>query len=177
VSAFITPPRRIPFFLRVGLWVAERTTGEHLLGPRLLSWYPRAAIGSGILESLVAHHDGRVTERMLKMVRLAVSFTVECPFCMGLNANGWEKLISEDELAAVQGRRPLNDVPSLTPEERLAVEYARLVSATPLAFPHGYGEVLRASFTEREIVVLATTAAQVNYWARALQALGAPAVG
>ncbi|WP_219732048.1 carboxymuconolactone decarboxylase family protein [Glaciihabitans sp. INWT7] len=175
MSAFITPPRRIPFPLRVGLWMAERSAGQRLLGPRLLSWYPRAAIGSGILESLVAHHDGRVTERMLKLVRLAVSFTVECPFCMGMNSNGWEKLISEDELAAVQGRHPLDEVPSLTAAERLAVDYARLASATPLAFPHGFGELLRASFTEREIVVLATTAAQVNYWARALQALGAPA--
>jgi alkylhydroperoxidase family enzyme len=177
VNAFIPPPRRIPLFLRLGLWVAGRKAGQDLLPPRLLTWYPRAAIGSGILEALVAHHDGRVTERMLKLVRMAVSFTVECPFCMGLNSAGWEKLLSDDELAAVQGRTDLDDVASLAPRERLAIEYARLASSTPLAFPPGFGERLRDAFTEREIVVLATTAAQVNYWARTIQSLGAPAAG
>ena len=177
MNAFIQPPRRIPLFLRLGLWVAERKTGLHLLAPRLLTWYPRAAIGSGLLEALVAHHDGRVTERMLKLVRMAVSFTVECPFCMGMNSAGWEKLLSDDELAAVQGHTDLDDVATLTPPERLAIEYARLASATPLAFPPGFGERLRDVFAEREIVVLATTASQVNYWARTIQALGAPAAG
>jgi hypothetical protein len=35
----------------------------------------------------------------------------------------------------------------------------------------------KANFTEREIVILASTAAQVNYWTRLLQALGVPPAG
>ena len=173
-AAFIAPPRRIPAFLRLGLWIVRRRTGRDLLPPRLLAWYPRAAVGSGILEALVAHDDGLITERMLKMVRMAVSFTVECPFCMGMNSEGWDRLMNDDELAVVQGRSDAATVPSITPREALAIEYARKSSETPLAFTPEFGARLTAAFTEREIVVLATTSAQVNYWARLIQALGSP---
>jgi alkylhydroperoxidase family enzyme len=172
--AFIDPPARIPWYLRVGLWVVRRRTGRDLLPPRLLAWYPRAAIGSGVLEALVAHRDGRITERMLKMVRMAVSFEVDCPFCMGMNTEGWERHLTEQELAAVQGRVDPARVPTITPMEALAIEYARASSNTPLAFTREFGERLTSAFSERELVVLATTSAQVNYWARLVQALGAP---
>jgi alkylhydroperoxidase family enzyme len=174
--AFIAPPRRIPFYLRFGLWIVRRRTGRELLPPRLLAWYPRAAIGAGVMEGLVAHHDGRVTERMLKMVRMAVSFSVNCPFCMGLNSEGWEAHISEAELGVLQGRTDPAVIPTLTAMEALAIEYARASSQTPLAFTPEFGARLTATFTPREIVVLATTSAQVNYWARLIQALGCPPI-
>ena len=53
----------------------------------------------------------------------------------------------------------------------------RLISRAPLAFPQAFIQTLKANFTEREMVILATTAAQVNYWARLIQALGVPPVG
>jgi alkylhydroperoxidase family enzyme len=177
MSAYISPPPRIPILLRFGLWVSRRVTGDDLLPPKLLTWYPRSAIGIGVLESLVAHGEGRVDERMLKFVRMAVSFEVACPFCMGFNARGWEKLMTEAELPGVQGVTPLADIASLTPRERLAIEYARKVCETPLNFTPEFGARLTELFTEREIVILATTAAQVNLWARTIQALGAPAQG
>lgn len=174
-GAFIDPPRRIPLFLRFALRIVRRRTGRDLLPPRLLAWYPRAAIGSGVLEALVAHHDGRVSERMLKMVRMAVSFRVECAFCMDMNSAGWDALMTEAELAVVQGRADAATVASISALEALAIDYARQSSQTPLAFTPEFGARLTATFSEREIVVLATTAAQVNYWARLIQALGGPA--
>jgi alkylhydroperoxidase family enzyme len=176
MTAFIAPPARIPVFLRFGLWIARRKSGKDLLPAQLLTWYPRAAIGAGLLESFIAHDDGRTDERMLKLVRMTVSFTVECPFCVGLNSDGWESLMTPDELHAIQGTTALEDS-TLSSLERLAVEYARLASATPLLFPAEFVARLTAEFTEREIVVLASTAAQVNYWARLIQSLGAPPEG
>ena len=79
--------------------------------------------------------------------------------------------MSEDERLAVQGLAPLA---GFTERETLAIEYARLASATPLRFEPEFTARLTATFTEREIVVLATTAAQVNYWARVIQSLGCP---
>jgi len=38
-------------------------------------------------------------------------------------------------------------------------------------------EKVTSEFTEREIVILSSTAAQVNYWARMLIALGVPPAG
>ena len=193
MTAFIGAPPRIPWYLRLGLSVARRRSGRDLLPAQLLAWYPRAAIGSAVLEALVADHDRHLDERMLKLVRVAVAFTVECPFCIGLNSQGWETVMSADELAAVQDvsrpdlfpsppdrfpRRDLSPRRDLfSPRERIAIEYARLASATPLAIPPAMGETLRSAFTEREIVVLATTIAQVNYWARLVSALGCPAEG
>ncbi len=175
--AFIPPPSRIPLFLRLGVWFTRRVTGKELLPARLLAWYPKAAIGSGVLEALIAHREGRIDERMLKLIRMGVSFSAGCPFCMDMNSVGWEALISPEELAALQGRKDLEEVSSFRKDERLAVNYARLVTATPLEFPAGFIQELRQVFTEREIVILASTAAQVNYWARLIQALGCPPAG
>ena len=94
------PTQRTPWYLRIGLWIVRRRTAADLLPPRLLAWYPRAAIGSGVLEALVAHRDGALSERILKMVRMAVSFTASCPFCIGMNSEGWEALLTPEELAA-----------------------------------------------------------------------------
>lgn len=177
MSAFIPPPQRYPFLLRLGMWIARRETGRDLLLARLLAWYPKAAISSGVMEALVAHDEGRVNQRMLKLVRMAVSFSAGCPFCMDMNSAGWEQLLTGEELSAIQGRVPLDAVPTLSELERLAVAYARLATRTPLAFPPDFISQLKAQFNEREIVILATTAAQVNYWTRLIQALGCPPEG
>ncbi len=108
------------------------------------------------------------------MVRMAVSFRVECPFCVGMNSEGWDTLMTESELRVVQGLTDASSVPTVTPLEALAIDYARRSSDTPLAFTPEFGAELTATFSEREIIVLATTAAQVNYWARLIQALGCP---
>ena len=177
MTAYIAPPRRIPIPLRFGLWISRRVTGEDVLAARLLTWYPRSAVGIGVLESLVARGEGRVDDRVLQFVRMAVSFAVECPFCIGFNSREWETRMTEQERLAVQGVTPIDQVASLTPRERLAIEYARKVSETPLSFTPEFGERLTAAFGEREIVMLATTAAQVNLWARTIQALGCPPQG
>ena len=176
-TAFIDPPSRTPWLLRFGLWAARKIAGKDLLPARLLAWYPKAAVSSGVLEALIAHHDGRVDDRMLKLVRMTVSFTAGCPFCLDMNSVGWEKLLTRDELSALQGRVPLEAVDTFSEAERLAIAYARLASLTPLSFPPDFITRLKAHFNEREIVILATTAAQVNYWTRLIQALGCPPAG
>lgn len=175
--AFIAPPSHIPVFLRLGLWIARRVAGKDLLPPRLLGWYPKAAVSSAVLEGLIAHHEGRLDERLLKLVRMAVSFTAGCPFCIDMNSAGWEKLINREELAALQGELALHAVDTLSTIEKLAIEYARLISSTPLKFSPEFIAHLNQQFSPREIVILATTAAQVNYWARLIQALGCPPEG
>lgn len=177
LSAFIAPPSRLPLPLRFGLWIAKRASGEDTVVARLLTWYPKAAIGAGVMESLVADEVGRVDRRMLKLVRMTVSSVVECPFCVGFNGRDWQKYLTDDELAVVQGRRDADTVETLDEAERLALEYARMLSATPIIVSRELGTRLTEHFTEREIVVLATTVAQVSYWARVAQGLGCPALG
>lgn len=178
MDAFIAPPRNIPFYLKFGIWISKRITGKDLLPARILAWYPKAAIGSGVLEALVAHHDGLLDERMLKIVRIQASFAAACPFCIDMNSfQSEESHVTQEELMVLQGRKSVDEVPSFSQRERLAMEYARLVSKTPLQFPRDFIEELKRHFNEREIVILASTAAQVNYWARLIQALGIPPAG
>jgi alkylhydroperoxidase family enzyme len=178
MNAFIEPPQKIPFLLRLGIWFSEKVTGRRMLPARILAWYPKAALGSGVLESLVAHHDGKLDERMLKLVRMAASFAAACPFCIDMNSYEHESLnINADEVLVLRGQLGLEMVPTFSVRERLAIQYARLVSQTPLKFHPDFIEQIKANFDQREMVILAATAAQVNYWARLIQALGIPPAG
>jgi alkylhydroperoxidase family enzyme len=178
MKAFIYPPQKIPFYLRIGIWISKLVTGRDLLPARLLAWYPKAAISSGIMEALVAHHDGNLDKRMLKIVRLQTSFAVACPFCIDMNSYDYATYgITKVELLALQGQTEIADVKTFSEREKVAIEYAKLISKAPLAFPPDFIESLKTNFTEREIVILASTAAQVNYWARLLQSLGVPPAG
>jgi len=137
-----------------------------------------SAFGAGVLEATIANRDGRIDRRVLKLVRLAASFATACPFCADMNAHRHREAgVTDEELAALREQRDPGTVASFTDLERLAIRYARLASQTPLRFDPAFAERLRSAFDEREIVVMATTAAQVNYWARLVQALGIPPAG
>jgi alkylhydroperoxidase family enzyme len=178
LSASIEPPKQIMWLLRFGIWFSKKVTGKDILVAKLLSWYPKAAFGSAMLESLVAHHDKAITERILKLVRIQASFSASCPFCIDMNSFEFEKFgITVQEFSALKNNGSLAEIVSMTKRERLAVEYARLISQTPLAFPAEFIDALKETFGEREIVILASTAAQVNYWARLNSALGVPPAG
>lgn len=175
--AFINPPAKKSFLFSFANWLVRRITGKDLLPAQLLAWYPKAAVSSAVMEGLIAHQDGALNKRMLKIVRMTASFSAGCPFCMDMNSTDWDQFISLDELRVLQGSKPADEVSSLSSREKLAVEYTRRISGTPLEFPRLLIAELTAQFTEREIVILAVTAAQVNYWARLIQALGCPPAG
>ena len=59
----------------------------------------------------------------------------------------------------------------------MAIAYSRAISSTPLVFADDLRSEVSRLFSEREIVILATTAAQVNFWARTIQALGIQPAG
>jgi len=178
MDAFINPPAKISPILRLGIWVSEKMTGKKMLPARILAWYPKAALGSGVLESLVAHHDGRIDERLLQIVRVTASYAAACPFCIDMNSYQYEEHgINAEELQALQGRREIKSIATFSEREKVAIDYAKLISQTPLKFYPDVIDALKEQFNEREIVILASTAAQVNYWARLIQALGIPPAG
>lgn len=178
MKTFIDPPKSIPFYLKIGIWISKIVTGRDLLPGKLLAWYPKMAISSGIMEALVAHKDKTLDKRILKLVRLRTSFSVACPFCIDMNYYDYDQYgITREELAALQGRIELSLIKTFSVRELIAMEYAVLISQAPLFFEQDFIEKLKANFSDREIVILAGTAAQVNYWARLLQAMGVPAAG
>jgi AhpD family alkylhydroperoxidase len=176
MDAFIVQPKRIPFFLKLGILLSEKITGRVMLPARILAWYPKAAIGSGVMEALVAHADGDMTPRMLKLIRMTASHAAACPFCIDMNSYEHREMgITDEEAESLRG--DFERVSTFSEREKLAIAYTRLISQTPLKFHPDLVERVKSAFTEREFVILASTAAQVNYWARLIQALGISPAG
>ena len=176
MQAFIKQPERIPLILKLGIWFSEKITGRTMLPARILAWYPKAAVGSGVMEALVAHDDGQMNRRMLKLIRMTASYAVACPFCVDMNSHEYRKVgITDAEAESLHGDH--EQVASFSENEKLAIAYTRVISQTPLKFHPDLVERVKSVFTEREFVILASTAAQVNYWARLIQALGIPPAG
>jgi len=178
VEAFIEPPKKIPLFLKIGIAISKKVTKKDLLVPKLLAWYPKVAISSAILETMVAHGKGDLNKRILKIVRIQASLSVSCPFCIDMNSFEYEgDGITKQELNYMTGNLNIDDALTFTIKEKLAIEYTKLISQTPIKIPKEFMEKIKLNFTEREIVIIASTAAQVNYWARLIQALGVPPAG
>jgi len=178
MEAYIKPPQRIPLFLRFGIRLAERKTGKEMLVARILSWYPKAALGAGILEGLVAHKDKKITARILKLIRMQVSFKASCPFCIDMNSSEYSKLnITKEEIEVLQGILDIDQVKSISLEEKITIKYAIALTETPIKISKSLLDDLMKYFTEREIVIIVTTVAQVNYWTRLVQGVGVPPAG
>jgi AhpD family alkylhydroperoxidase len=176
-GVLVEPPRRVPWYLRFGLWWARRATGKEPLPGRLLAHFPRGAIGAGLFELGAAHAPRDLGGRELAVARLVASATTGCPFCIDMNAAGHAAAgLAPDELTALLGL-DAERWPALGAREHLAARYARCLSSTPVEVPRELQDRLRETYTDREIVVLATTIAQVNYWARFCNGLGVPAAG
>lgn len=175
---YIRPPKKIPLLLRLGLAIAKKETGKDLLPARLLTWYPRAAIGSGVLEMMTAKGHNDAEQRLLNLVRLQASLICACSFCIDMNAAGIVRNgISDAELEVLQGHRAVQSVPTFSLRELLALEYAISLSCTPPELSTQFIKNMTAAFSEKEIVMLASTIASVNYWARLNQGLGIPPAG
>lgn len=128
--------------------------------------------------SLVAHDKPEVLRRLLGLIRLHTSFLVFCPFCIDMNAGELlEKGSTAREIGGLQGVIPLEEVPSFDERERAALRCVQCMCSTPLSFPARLLDSLQSIFSPRAIVIIAGTCAQVNFWARLIQALGVPPAG
>jgi alkylhydroperoxidase family enzyme len=152
--------------------------GKRLLANRILTWYPKAFLGSGLMEGFVAHDEPEVALRLLGLVRIYTSFIVSCPFCIDLNSRQFlRKGITEQEILALQGRVPMDDVSTLNGKEKAALRYVECMCRTPVTFTEEAVQDLKAHFSPRAIVILASTCAQVNFWTRLIQSFGVPPAG
>lgn len=173
----IQPPRRVPLLLRPALWLARRLTGRDVMPGRLLAHFPKAAVAAGLFELGAPHGPSDLDPRILAIARIVASATAGCPFCIDMNAATWKDAGLDDaELDALLGldRQAWQ---TLSARELLAARYAEALSRTPVPLDEPLLSALRSAFSEREIVILAFTVAQVNFWSRFNQGLGIPAAG
>lgn len=144
---------------------------------RLLSCYPKAAIGAGVLESLVTHNDKEVHKRLLKLIRVLVSFSASRSFCIDMNSFEFEKSgTSEGEVLFLQKPDSISFCPTFTPQDKAALQYVQQITATPISLIKATFKELKNHFFPRTMVIIACTATQENFWIRLIQGLGiAPA--
>lgn len=175
-KAYIEPPKKLPLFIRLGAWISKKVVKKDVMIPKLLAWYPKTAISSGIMESLVAHDDKEINKRILKIIRVQVSVMIACPFCIDMNAFEFDKAgLTIDEVNAIKnGDYKFH---SFSEKEQLVMEYVNIVTKTPVIIPEETVVNLHKHFSERGIVIIASTIAQVNYWARLIRSLGIPVAG
>jgi alkylhydroperoxidase family enzyme len=178
MMAFIKPPKNIPIIIRFIIWMEEKKLKKQLLPARILSWYPKAVIGSGIMEGLIADQEGKVTKRLLKLIRMQVSFIASCPFCIDMNSFKYDGLnINIEEIEALQSIKNIDDVKTFSTNEKIALKYVRSITSTPISIDSDILKNMLSIYNEREFVVIVSTIAQVNFWARLIQGLGIPPEG
>lgn len=175
-KAYIEPPKKMPFLLKIAVWIAQKSVKKEVLIAKLLTWYPKAAVSSAILESLVAHDDVEINKRILKIIRVQVSMLVACPFCIDMNAFEYENFgLSFDEINAIADKNYTHH--TFSEKEKIVLQYTEMTTNTPVFVSKEIVCKLREHFSERGIVIIVSTIAQVNYWSRLIRALGVPVAG
>jgi AhpD family alkylhydroperoxidase len=175
-SAWLTP-KPAPLLLRPLVWLAERIAGGPLMPARLLAMSPKLALGAGLLEALSASAPRDLDARSLATARLVASAVVGCPFCLDMNAATWRRAgLSAADLEHIWSMEPARWL-QLGPREAVAARYAYALSQTPVSLDDALRQALLERFSEREIVVLATTISQVNLWSRFGEGLGVAPLG
>ena len=181
MKSFIEPPKKIAWYLKIMLKIAKKIVGMDLLPGRILTWFPKGAIGSGIMEALAAHDDA-LDGRIIKLIRMKISFIMGCPFCIDMNYFQSEKYnINRKEIDAIETLNfddiKLDNNRIFSQRETLALKYATCITQTPSKVEEEFMDEMKRNFSEKEIVILAVTIAQVNYWTRLNISLGIPPAG
>lgn len=175
-TAYVQPPKKLPLFIRLGAFISKKVVKKDLMIPKILAWYPKTAFSSGILESLVAHDDKEINKRLLKIIRVQVSIMAACPFCIDMNSFEYEEAgLTRDEIDALKNHD--YNYHSFSEQEKVIIEYVHCVTSTPVIISEELVNKLHNHFSERGIVIIASTIAQVNYWARLIRGLGIPVAG
>lgn len=145
---------------------------------RILTWSPRSLVGSGLMEALVVHDDPEVSRRLLRLLRVFVSYRVSCPFCIDMNSQGHAgDGVTDDEVRALASPLGFESLGPFSEAEKAALRYTSCLSATPLRFPDAIIEDMKTWYSDRAFTIIAATVAQVNFWTRLIQGLGVSEAG
>lgn len=174
-SLLVEPKKHPALWIRFARRIAQRKMKRQLLVPGILAWYPRAAFSSALLEGFTVKAIGKVTPRLLQLIRLQAAFQISCAFCIDINlADYRNNSITNSELLYLRTGKIIT-CPSLTSHEQVALAYTQSLTQTPPEPSNHVLEEMRSSFCEAEIVAISVAIAEVNYWGRLLNGLQLPA--
>ena len=141
-----------PWFIRFFFWQQQRTYGR-VLDPGLLwgrSPWVFAAVAS--LYGALDRGSSPLSPALRSLVTVRVSQINHCAFCVDINSATLEKRgVAMDKIEALGAWR---DSPLFSPEERLALEYAKAMTVTEPCVSNDLREKLKQHWNDDAIVEL-----------------------
>jgi AhpD family alkylhydroperoxidase len=165
----IAPPRRLGPFARLAAWVSKRDYGR-LPAPLLVTaHHPGILRGHGTFEWETGRAHS-VDEKLKDLAMTKAAALVGCEWCLDIaSAIGAKSGITPEQLADLPRYRESDHFDET---EKLVLDYATAMTATPSDVPDELFEALRARFDERQLVELTSAIAIENYRARFNWAFG-----
>ncbi len=169
-------PHRTPvWYLKPLHWWQQHRHGEVLEPTALWSYRPPALLAFLWMFSRLRSRRSPAPADLRALVGLRVSQVTKCAFCVDLNAAMLEAAgVSHEKAMSLADWRADS---SFSDIERLVLEYAEAVSATPCVVSDELFARLKKSFSDEAIVELTAVAAFQNMSARFNAALDARAHG
>jgi AhpD family alkylhydroperoxidase len=135
---------------------------------------PRLLIGYGMLEGASAKLD-RVQERLKVLAELKAATLTNCEYCIDIGSTIAQRAgITEDQLLSLPRYRESEQFDEL---EKLVLDYAVGMSATPVSVSDELFAELRARFDDAQLVELTNVIALENMRGRFNLALGIGSAG
>lgn len=168
------PPAPAPWFLRPLHALQRRRHGRVLEPTALWTWRPTAMLGFLALFGLLRRRRSPMPAMLRALASVRVSQLADCAFCVDLNSALLAGTGGQDRLGEVSRWR---DSPVLSDDERLVLEYAEAMTATPPTVDDALVARLKARFEPAALVELTAVIGLQNMSARFNHALGAQAHG
>lgn len=168
------PQPAVPWYLLPLLAWQRHRHGRVLEPTAMWAWRPAPMLGFLGLFALLRRRASSVPARLRALASVRVSQVVDCAFCVDLNGALFLRDGDPAELADLAAWRAAS---RYTETERLVLEYAEAMSATPPAVTDALMARLATTFEPPAIVDLTAVVALQNMSARVNNALDARAHG
>ena len=155
--------------LRLVYWITRRRYGK-LLDPLVMTAYHPGILRGYVAYELALERADRVEERLKDLAATQAATMVGCQFCIDIGSALLQKAgVSDEQLRELPSYR---DSDAFTREEKLVLEYARVLTDTPVVVPDELFSELRRHFDEAQLVELTASITFENYRARFNHAFG-----
>jgi alkylhydroperoxidase family enzyme len=165
----VAPARRPTPFARLAYWMARRDYGQVPQPVKIKAHHPGLLRGYGMLEWETSRAHS-VDERLKILAETKVAAMVGCEWCLDIaSAIGAHSGIPEEQLRELPRYRESD---AFDETEKLVLDYAVALTATPSDVPDELFDALRSRFSEKQLVELTSGIALENYRARFNWAFG-----
>jgi AhpD family alkylhydroperoxidase len=163
MSARIAPPRRLGPSGRVATWMAKRWYGR-VPEPMLVTAHHAGILRGHNMFEWETSRAHTVDEKLKDLAMTKAAALVGCEWCLDIaSAIGRKSGISREQLADLPRYR---ESEHFDETEKLVLDYAAAITATPSEVPEELFDALRERFDERQLVELTSAIAIENYRAR-----------